>query len=239
VQEYEERGRIERGGVSIAAAVDLGPTAEESLVKLRAVQAQGAAGDLGQAALAFARSLLNRFTAVVGLFGLVVLVRGVARGKKAFTLRCLKCGTPFCRRCHLGAAVAGLCTQCYHLFIVRDGVSGPARNRKLLEVQKEDERRERVFRTLSLISPGAGHIYGQKTVMGLLYSGVWYFLIAVTLLGLRLVSVSEAAARLAGPWSVVLAVVVLLLVYLLTNRGRLDFEVVVPVRRGMGRPRGR
>ena len=69
-------------------------------------------------------------------------------------MRCLKCGTPFCRRCHLGGAAAGLCTQCYHLFVVRDGVSGPARNQKLLEVQKEDERRERVFRVLSLLLAG-------------------------------------------------------------------------------------
>ena len=84
------------------------------------------------------------------------------RGSKAFTMRCLKCGTPFCRLCHLGVVTGGLCTQCHHLFVVRDGVSGPARNQKLLEVQKEDSRRERVFRILSLLIPGAGHFYANK-----------------------------------------------------------------------------
>ena len=89
------------------------------------------------------------------------------RGRKTFTMRCLKCGTPFCRRCHLGAAVAGLCSQCYHLFVVRDGVSGPARNRKLLEVQAEEGRQDRTFRILSLLLPGAGQVYRGRAVPGL------------------------------------------------------------------------
>jgi hypothetical protein len=41
--------------------------------------------------------------------------------------------------CHLGQVSGGLCSQCYHLFVVRDGVSGPARNRKMAEVQRADD----------------------------------------------------------------------------------------------------
>ena len=81
-------------------------------------------------------------------------------------MRCLKCGTPFCRRCHLGAAVAGLCSQCYHLFVVRDGVSGPARNRKLLEVQAEEGRQGQAFRLLSLLLPGAAQVYRGRALPG-------------------------------------------------------------------------
>ena len=139
----------------------------------------------------------------------------------------------------MGAAVAGLCTQCYHLFVVRDGVSGPARNQKLLEVQAEDERREHIFRLLSLVSPGAGHVYGQKAALGLVYLMVWYFLIALSALSLGFISVSEAPNALVGPWPVSLALAGLLVVYVLANRARLSFEVVVPVRRGAGRPRAR
>jgi TM2 domain-containing membrane protein YozV len=245
VQEYESRWQVEKDGSSIAAFVDLGPTVEQIQakvagarkgVRLRNVMSSGATAiDL----LGLAQSVVNRFCGAACVFLTFVFVRGLWRGRKAFTLRCLKCGTPFCRRCHLGAAVAGLCTQCYHLFVVRDGVSGPARNQKLLEVQGEDDRRERVYRVLSLLSPGAGQVYGQKTALGLVYLGLWYFLIALSVLQIGFMSISEAARGLAGPWPVVLAILGLLVIYVATNRSRLVFEVVVPVRRGMGRGRPR
>jgi tetratricopeptide (TPR) repeat protein len=245
VRDYEDRWRVEKEGSSIAAFVDLGPTVEQCLAKVAGMRKgvhlrnEMKSGGDDTDLLGLARSLLTRFLAAVAIFLALVLARRAWRGQKAFTLRCLKCGTPFCRHCHLGAAVAGLCTQCYHLFIVRDGVSGPARNQKLLEVQVEDERRERIFRVLSLVSPGAGHVYGQKAMLGLAYLMVWYFLIALSALSIGFISVSEAASALVGPWPVIVALVGLLVVYVLANRARLSFEVVVPVRRGAGRPRAR
>ena len=143
-------------------------------------------------------------------------------------MRCQKCGTPFCKHCHLGAAPAGLCTQCFHLFVVRDGVSGPARNRKLLEVQKEDERRERIFRALSLLSPGAGHYYAQKTLAGTVLVALWYVLLAFVLLAGRLFPVTESPAALTGNWGLVVVAVLLLATYVAANRARPDFEVSMP-----------
>ena len=113
-----------------------------------------------------AGSLANRFVASVGVFALAAFLVGRWRGPKAFTLHCGRCGTAFCRYCHLGQVSGGLCSQCYHLFVVRDGVSGPARNRKMAEVQRADGRRERVFRVLSVLSPGAGQVYGGWTFRG-------------------------------------------------------------------------
>ena len=91
----------------------------------------------------------------------------LARRARMFTMRCLKCGTPFCQHCHLGrwprracARSATTCSWC------ATACPGPARNQKLLEVQKEDERRERVFRALSLLSPGAGHLYAHQHARG-------------------------------------------------------------------------
>jgi len=245
VRDYEDRWRVEKEGSSIAAFVDLGPTVDQCLAKVAGMRSgvrvrnEMKSGEDATDLPGLARSLLARFAAAVAIFLALVLARRMWRGPKAFTLRCLKCGTPFCRHCHLGAAVAGLCTQCYHLFVVRDGVSGPARNQKLLEVQAEDERREHIFRLLSLVSPGAGHVYGQKAALGLVYLMVWYFLIALSTLSLGFISVSEAPNALVGPWPVILALAGLLVVYVLANRARLSFEVVVPVRRGAGRPRAR
>ena len=108
----------------------------------------------------------------------------LARQAHASRMHCVKCGTAFCRRCHLGAVVGTCAPQCHHLFLVRDGVSGPARNKKLLEVQKVDDRRSRVFRLLSVFSPGAGQLYAQKTLLGV---------------GLRLRLVHDGRARRSSP----------------------------------------
>jgi tetratricopeptide (TPR) repeat protein len=182
-------------------------------------------------------STLNRFSGFLIVFALVVFLLERWRGERSFTMRCLKCGTPFCKRCHLGAAPTGLCTQCYHLFIVRDGVSGPARNQKLLEVQKEDERRERIFRALSLVSPGAGHLYSRKTILGISFAFLWYLLLALAFLAGRLLPVTEAPQILAGYWALGAGVVLLLVLYVAANRARPDFEVSLPIPRGPRRTR--
>jgi hypothetical protein len=148
-----------------------------------------------------------------------------------FTMRCPKCGTPFCKHCHLGASSTGLCTQCYHLFVVRDGVSGPARNQKLLEVQKEDERRERVFRILSLLSPGAGHVYAQKTLAGAGFALVWCLVLAAVLLAGRVFPVTEAPGPLMQRVGLGGAAVILLATYIAANRARPDFEINTPTPR--------
>ena len=181
---------------------------------------------------------LNRFAALMAIGLVVVLGISQWRGKRMFTVRCPKCGTPFCKRCHLGAATSGLCTQCYHLFVVRDGVSGPARNQKLLEVQKEDERRERVFRALSLLSPGAGHVYAQSIVVGAVLLLAWYGVLALVLLAGRVVAVTEAPEDLLPRWPLIVAGLALLAIYVAANRARPDFDVAVPVRRSAPTRRG-
>jgi hypothetical protein len=162
---------------------------------------------------------------------LTFLGLGRWRGAKAFTMRCLKCGTPFCRLCHLGVVTGGLCTQCHHLFVVRDGVSGPARNQKLLEVQKEDTRRERVFRMLSLLIPGSGHLYANKALVGLPLVFVWAATLSVAALTWHLMPLTEASGSLTGPWGLALGGLLLLVLYVAANRVRPDFDVRVTARR--------
>jgi Tfp pilus assembly protein PilF len=176
-------------------------------------------------------AFLNRFTAFPLVFVLTFVGLGRWRGAKAFTMRCLKCGTPFCRLCHLGVVSGGLCTQCHHLFVVRDGVSGPARNQKLLEVQKEDSRRERVFRMLSLTIPGAGHLYANKPLIGLPFVFLWSAILALALVTHRLLPLTEAAGALSPPWGLALGGLLLLVLYVAANRVRPDFDVRVTARR--------
>ncbi len=176
-------------------------------------------------------AFLNRFAVFPVIFAVTFLGLRRWRGAKAFTMRCLKCGTPFCRLCHLGVVTGGLCTQCHHLFVVRDGVSGPARNQKLLEVQKEDSRRDRVFRILSLLVPGAGHLYANRALVGLPFVLLWSAIIAIALLTYRVLPLTEAAGPLSPPWGFALGGLLLLVLYVAANRVRPDFDVRVTARR--------
>jgi tetratricopeptide (TPR) repeat protein len=175
--------------------------------------------------------LPNRFAGAMVAFGLAVLLLSRWRGARAFTMRCVKCGTPFCRRCHIGPASSGLCTQCHHLFVVRDGVSGPARNQKLLEVQKEDQKRELVFRILSLVSPGAGHVYARRVLSGLGFLLVWAALISLAVVAGLLVPFTDAPSMLAPSWGWAVGGVLLLALYVAANRARPDFEYYIPAGR--------
>jgi Tfp pilus assembly protein PilF len=240
-REYDARWKYEARNEN--AVVDLGLTQEQVWAKFagreQGVGIKNLAGRPapGPDAVALLRALWNRFAGFLVVFALTLVAMRQWRGARTFTMRCLKCGTPFCRRCHLGAAPAGLCTQCFHLFVVRDGVSGPARNQKLLEVQKEDERRERAFRVLSLLSPGAGHLYAQGTLAGVSLSLVWHLLLSLVLLAGRVLPVTEAPGGLASRASMVLGIGLMLVVYVVANRARPDFEVALPAPR-LGR-RGR
>jgi tetratricopeptide (TPR) repeat protein len=235
VHTYDNLWKYDKGDYAV---VDLGLSADEVWAKFagatQGVVQKNQAGKGAPAAdlQSLLPTLANRLTVfpLVALLAIGILRRW--RGGKAFTMRCLKCGTPFCRRCHLGQVAGGLCSQCHHLFVVRDGVSGPARNRKLLEVQKEEGRRDRVFRALSLLVPGAGHLYAHRAGMGILLVLVWSAVLAAGLLTGRLLPLTEASGDLSKPWGLGVGALVLLVVYVLANRSKPEFEgVMLPIRR--------
>ena len=238
VHSYDSVWKYDKGDYAV---VDLGLSPEEVWAKYSGASqgivqtnraGKGAAAAKGQALLP---SLANRLTVFPLVALLAVAILRKWRGGKAFTMRCLKCGTPFCRRCHLGQVAGGLCSQCHHLFLVRDGVSGPARNRKLLEVQAEEARRDRVFRALSLLVPGAGHLYAHRAPVGILFVLVWSAVIAAALLAGRLLPLTEASGELSKPWGLGVGALVLLVVYFLANRSKPEFEaVMLPIRRAAG-----
>ena len=101
--------------------------------------------------------------------------------------------------------------------MVRDGISAPARNRKLLEVQGEEERRSRIFRVLSILSPGAGQFYGQKALIGLPLTFLWYVVLSALFLSSRL-PISDSPDSLTHSWAVGVAIAVLAVVFVLANR---------------------
>ena len=237
IGEYERRWKYDKGDYAV---VDLGLSTAQVWGKFLGVPdgvgikniAKGGSAGAGQGAQVGV--LLNRFTGFIAVFGVVVGGISVWRSKM-LTLQCLKCGLIFDARDHRGGAAVGLCPQCYHLFIVRDGVSAPARNRKLLEVQSWDQHQSWLFRLLSLVSPGAGHLYAGKTLLGILLVLPWYLVIAAVALAGRVLPVTEAPSALSRPWGPWVAAGLLVVLWIVANRLRPDFEIVVSVRRSGAR----
>ena len=154
---------------------------------------------------------------------------GAGAGRRPSPSTAAGAGRAFCRFCHLGQVSGGLCSQCYHLFVVRDGVSGPARNRKMAEVQRAEGRRDRVFRVLSVLSPGAGQVYGGWTLRGAVLLAAWYGVLGLLAAG-RVVPFTEVPRRLSPPWLPVAAALVLLAVWVVANRFRPERDVELPAR---------
>jgi Flp pilus assembly protein TadD len=217
------------------AVVDLGLTRDEVREKFAgvetgvAVRNVASGGQRGSGGSALASSLANRFAASVAVFAVVAFLLARWRGSKAFTVHCARCGAPFCRFCHLGQVSGGLCSQCYHLFVVRDGVSAPARGRKMAEVQRAERRRGRVFRVLSVLSPGAGQVYGGWTLRGAVLLAAWYGVLCLLVAG-RVVPFTDVPRRLSPPWAPVAAGLALLALWLVANRFRPGSEVELPAR---------
>ena len=231
---YDSLWKYDKGDYAV---VDMGLDEDDLWTKfagtpagIRQKNVAGKGTGMPRAALLGA-ALVNRFVGAIGVFVLVGIVLWRWRGSRAFTVRCVKCGTPFCKHCHLGKTAVGLCSQCHHLFVVRDGVSGPARNRKLLEVQKEEERRDRIFRVLSLLAPGAGHLYSQKTVLGIALVFAWSLLLVLALMAGRILPYTEAPSTVEKPWGLVLMAVILIALYVVANRARPELDVMLPARR--------
>jgi tetratricopeptide (TPR) repeat protein len=103
---------------------------------------------------------------VVGL-----LVLGGAFG--AWTLRrmpareCQRCGRVFCPRCQTGRR-GGLCSQCHHIFVKKEGVDARVRVQKMGEI-KSWRRLVRVRHLVcAALAPGGGHLSAGRFRTGLL-----------------------------------------------------------------------
>ena len=224
-----DRWKYESGDYAV---VDMGLSGDDVWTKFAGVgDGVGArnvwAGGVAPGAPVGLGSLANRFTAAALILVLVALGVSLLRGSKAFTVHCSRCGTPFCRHCHLGNVVGELCSQCHHLFVVRDGVSGPARNRKMQDVQAREARRSRLFRVLSVVSPGAGHLYARQTFLGVALVTAWYSVIAGLVI-MHVMPLTEVSSRLTPPWWWVLLGATLVVIWVLANRLRPEFDVGLP-----------
>jgi tetratricopeptide (TPR) repeat protein len=122
-----------------------------------------------------ARALTTSST-VAGGAGLLtaLLIPGLGLApRRGAARRCRRCGRAFCRRCHVVTKTPDYCSQCVHLFILRDGLAPVVRDRKMAEVVRYRRQSFLGMRLLSLILPGGGHVIGGRTLFGALLLAAW------------------------------------------------------------------
>jgi hypothetical protein len=157
-----------------------------------------------------------RFT--YGALALAVLLLVLERfSGRRNTRHCWKCGSAFCGRCQIGTGRRGFCTQCYHLFFIKDGVSAQARNEKMYQVRTAEQKRGVVFRVLSVMVPGGGHIVEGMPLWGALLLLFWLSGVAYFLMGSWFYSLPDDILVLGGSLPTYAAVFMMLAALALAN----------------------
>jgi tetratricopeptide (TPR) repeat protein len=122
------------------------------------------------------RELLKNPFTIAGLsFFLLTFVFAIYRGTIAHA--CTKCGKPFCSKCQSSARHL-YCSQCLHIFIKKDGVSPISRKEKMREIDKHSRRQSFYMRLSSLLVPGSGSLFENRTFFGVLILMLWFFFLS-------------------------------------------------------------
>ncbi|MBI3354853.1 MAG: tetratricopeptide repeat protein [Nitrospirae bacterium] len=110
---------------------------------------------------------------------------------------CRECGKVICPRCHRSLLYKGLCSQCLRTFVQIDGIikNEQGENQSLSQSELSELNRFQkidslITRALSVILPGAGHIYGGLTFIGFLYVFTFIFTIFFLIFGNNLIYTS-------------------------------------------------
>jgi hypothetical protein len=107
-----------------------------------------------------------------------------------------------------------MCLQCYRSLIKLDELDAKERITRLLAVYEYQKRRRNIIKTLSLLVPGWGLIYGGNILYGFFF--LWIFLFPIFVLILNPFFVIEMS-HFSHVWLNISSVVLLITVYLISN----------------------
>jgi len=100
------------------------------------------------------------------------------RRRKTCAVSCIKCGRPYCRKCQRGVGEDRYCSQCAHIFLVKDGISEAARLHKFNEIQSFNATTARWMFWSALLFPGFEQMLGEKAIRGFAVLAGWGFLMS-------------------------------------------------------------
>jgi len=139
------------------------------------------------------------------------------RKRKNPAHECIKCGKAFCRKCQPSNKDYPFCIQCLHIFVRKDGVSSLSRKDKMDEIEQHARRQGLFLRLSSLVMPGAGSIYRDQTLSGVLLLLFWLLPLALLVFNWKFANISylepAEGIKILTPF----LIFVLALVYLLAN----------------------
>jgi hypothetical protein len=127
----------------------------------------------GVSALLRPAQFVNTLAIVCCVALLACLATAVASGGRPLARPCIRCGRAFCLRCTSGREAQEYCSQCLHLYVLRDGLAPETKAKKVYEVERHERNSRGVRRFVSVVLPGSGHILRGKTGRGLLLIGFW------------------------------------------------------------------
>ncbi len=127
----------------------------------------------------FASGILQpAFSAPILILAFLFLAVGLIKKRSFFAKACFKCGRPYCSRCKTSLEFDSFCAQCVHLYIKQDGVSPEARLKKNYEVETYNRQQAASRAILSLLAPGAGHVWEGNGVQGFFILALWCSLVS-------------------------------------------------------------
>ncbi|HJQ98387.1 MAG TPA: tetratricopeptide repeat protein [Candidatus Polarisedimenticolaceae bacterium] len=113
-----------------------------------------------------AGGLLNALSLAAGLALAACGVVAVTFRSRPRAVRCQRCGRPFCAACKSGRDSHDFCSQCVHLFVLRDGLAPETKSMKLYEIERHETRSRRLRWAASTVIPGAAHLLAGRPWIG-------------------------------------------------------------------------
>lgn len=104
------------------------------------------------------------FGIALPLLALIAFMIRLARSiKQAHATQCVRCGEPFHTT---DSSDTGVCSKCHHLFVLKDGLHGDSRKRKVEEVASFQGAQRWIHRTLVVLAPGSDLCFLGDTRQG-------------------------------------------------------------------------
>ena len=158
------------------------PAAQDATLRMASVWQSAVSGGTptlaaqheGAATFLRPRYLLNAFAAIclLALLGCAVISTVLRSSNPA--RRCIRCGRPFCKRCKSGGEGQEYCSQCLHLYVLRDGLAPETKSKKLFEIERYECGMRRIRLLAAALLPGAPQLLRGKTGLGLLLLVLWF-----------------------------------------------------------------
>jgi len=132
---------------------------------------------------AIGKNYLNAVWMFINPVSIIIIVMVIvinAKMKKFYyAKKCVSCGIPFCKRCQAVERMQRYCSQCFHLFVKKDGVAQSSKNEKIEFINRWKKKRNLRSYLLNMIIPGSGTMYMSGIKSGIIAVIIWAFLISM------------------------------------------------------------